>query len=370
MSTRVEPEIYKLFRTMEKYNASDLHLKADSPPILRIAGTLRKLELPPLTGDQVRDLVYEILSEKQVGDLDRTGSVDLAHGFDQGGRVRINTFRQRGVISFVARRVNTDIPPFEKLHLPGDTLRRIADLEDGLVIVAGITGSGKSTTLAAMVEFINVTRRCHIVTIEDPIEYFFSDKKSYINQREVGLDVESFQSALRYVLRQDPDVIVLGEMRDAETVQTALTAAETGHLVFGTLHASTVPQVISRILDLFPGDRGEQIRMSLEFNLRAVICQKLLPSIRKDLDRVPAIELMLVNPIIKKLIRSKEEEKIAQAIRSGQKEGMIDFTTSLVQLVKQQYIDKAVALTVAPNADLLQMNLQGIFLDEGRGIIN
>lgn len=368
-----EPEIYKLFRLMEKYRASDLHLKSNSPPVLRVAGSLRKLDLPPLSAQQVWDLVSEILSPDQADILTKTGNMDLAHAFENNSgklaRVRINAFRQRGDISLVARRVNTSIPSFEELHLPGDVFRKLATLEDGLILVAGITGSGKSTTLAAMVDYINSLRRCHIVTVEDPIEYIFEDKKAFVNQREIGLDVESFPLALKHVVRQDPDVIVLGEMRDDVTIQTGLTAAETGHLVFGTLHASTVPQTISRILDLFPGDRQDQIRMGLEFNLRSIICQKLLPSIRQELDRVPALELMIVNPIIKKLIRTGEQEKIAQAIRSGQKEGMIDFTSHLVQLVKESYIDKAVALGAAPNPDLLEMNLQGIVLDEGRGII-
>ena len=369
MTQTSEPEIYKLFRMMEKYQASDLHLKANSPPVLRVAGSLRKLDMPALSSEQVEELIGEILDPDQSKNLKATGSLDLGHSYDDRGRVRINAFRQRGDLSLVARRVNATIPQFEELYLPGPILRRIASLEDGLVIVAGITGSGKSTTLAAMIDHINNNRRCHVVTIEDPIEYLFPDKKAFINQREVGLDVESFDAALRYVVRQDPDVIVLGEIRDAETVKTALTAAETGHLVFGTIHASTVPQVISRILDLFPGDKHAQIRMSLEFNLRAAICQKLLPSIRQGIDRVPALELMIVNPIIKKLIRTMEEEKLSHAIRSGQKEGMMDFTTSLVQLVKEQYVDRAVALSAAPNPEMLEMNLQGIVLDDGRGIL-
>jgi len=369
MAQVTEPEIYKLFRLMDKYQASDLHLKAGSPPVLRVAGTLRKLDLPPLGPEQVWDLVQGILTPTQVEALTRTGNMDLSHSFGESGRVRLNIFRQRGDFSLAARRVNPRVPDFEELRLPGDVFRRLASLEDGMIIIAGVTGSGKSTTLAAMVEHINSNRRCHIVTIEDPIEYLFRDKKAFVNQREVGLDVESFPAALKYVVRQDPDVIVLGEMRDAETVQTGLTAAETGHLVFGTIHASTAPQVISRILDLFPGDKQDQVRMSIEFNLRAIICQKLLPSIRQDVDRVPAMELMIVNPIIKKLIRTHEEEKISQAVRSGQKDGMIDFTSSLVRLVKERYVDKAVALGVAPNPEQLEMNLQGIVLDEGRGIL-
>ncbi|MDA1138673.1 MAG: ATPase, T2SS/T4P/T4SS family [Planctomycetota bacterium] len=217
-----EPEIYKLFRLMEKYRASDLHLKSNSPPVLRVAGSLRKLDLPPLSAQQVWELVSEILSPDQADILTKTGNMDLAHAFENNSgklaRVRINAFRQRGDISLVARRVNTSIPSFEELHLPGDVFRKLATLEDGLILVAGITGSGKSTTLAAMVDYINSYRRCHIVTVEDPIEYIFEDKKAFVNQREIGLDVESFPLALKHVVRQDPDVIVLGEMRDDVTI--------------------------------------------------------------------------------------------------------------------------------------------------------
>ncbi|MDP6507098.1 MAG: ATPase, T2SS/T4P/T4SS family, partial [Planctomycetota bacterium] len=208
-----EPEIYKLFRLMEKYKSSDLHLKSNSPPVLRVAGSLRKLDLPPLSAQQVWELISEILSPDQADNLTKTGNMDLAHAFENNSgklaRVRINAFRQRGDISLVARLVNTLVPTFEELHLPGDTFRKLAQLEDGLILVAGITGSGKSTTLAAMVDYINSHRRCHIVTIEDPIEYLHANKRCVIDQREVGADTHNFAEALKHVLRQDPDVVLV-----------------------------------------------------------------------------------------------------------------------------------------------------------------
>src|SRR5581483_5883092 len=222
--------------------------------------------------------------------------------------------------------------------LPGETLRKIAGFRQGLVVVAGVTGSGKSTTLAAMIELINSTRRCHIVTIEDPIEYLYKDKKAFVNQREVGIDVPSFATALKSVVRQDPDVILIGEMRDPETFETALTAAETGHLVFGTLHASTVSQTFGRIIDLFPPERERQIRQSLRFSLKAVICQKILPSIKAGTGLVPAQEILIVNPTVQKLIMEGDDKKIEQVLRAGKEEGMQDFNQSLVALVQGGFI--------------------------------
>jgi twitching motility protein PilT len=251
------------------------------------------------------------------------------------------------------------IKGFEELHLP-PAVRRIAELAQGMVIVAGITGCGKSTTLAAMIEHINATRRCHIVTIEDPIEYVYDDKLSFINQREVGIDVDDFQTALKYVVRQDPDVILIGEMRDRETIESAMAAAETGHLVFGTLHTSTAPQTLDRVLSFFPRERHRLIRHSLAFNLKAIICQVLLPSCRENVDRVPAVEIMLVTPIVRKLILDGDDERLPDAIRIGREEGMQDFTESLRQLVADVLVDRQVAFERAPNVEALKMAIKGI----------
>ncbi|MFP4056991.1 MAG: type IV pilus twitching motility protein PilT [Candidatus Brocadiia bacterium] len=358
-------EVHKLFKLMAKYGASDLHLKVDSPPVFRIAGSLRNLELPPLTDAQIRKLLYEILSDDQVNTLEQVGDLDFAHNVDGALRFRINAYQQRGRISVAARRVNTVIPSFDELHLPAQTMERICRFEQGFVIFSGVTGSGKSTSLAAMIEYINATRRCHIVTVEDPIEYMYVDRRAIINQREIGIDVPSFHEALRYVVRQDPDVILLGEMRDQETIQAGLSAAETGHLVFGTLHSATVSQTFSRILEFFDAQQQRQVRTSLQFNLRAIVCQKLLPSIKRGVARVPALEIMLVTPPIAKLIEQAEDERITDVVKQSQEQGMIDFNRSLYELIQAGFVDRDVALAAAPNPQALEANLQGVFLHEG-----
>jgi len=358
-------EIHKLFRLMRRYGASDLHLKAGSPPVFRIGGELRNLDLPALTDAQVRKLVYDILTEDQVRTLEQMGAVDLGYSVDEQTRLRINAYQQRGWLSVAARLVNHRIPSFQDLHLPAATMEQIAALEQGLVIVSGITGSGKSTTIAALLEYINNTRRCHIVTIEDPIEYVYTDRRSIINQREVGIDVPSFHEALRYVVREDPDVILLGEMRDVETVQAGMSAAETGHLVFGTLHSSTVAQTFTRLLEFFPPDRYKQVRTSLQFNLKAIICQKLLASIKPGVMRVPALEIMIVNPFISKLIEDGQEIRIVDVLKSSRDEGMIDFNTSLYNLIKQGFVEEREAMAASPNPQALRGMLEGVFAAEG-----
>ncbi len=358
-------EIHKLFRLMGKYGASDLHLKVGSPPILRIAGTLRNLELPPLSEPQVEKLLYEILSEEQIRTLEQVGDLDFAHSVDQATRLRLNAYHQRGYLSVACRLVNSVIPSFDDLHLPAGTMERICGFDQGFVIVSGVTGSGKSTTLAAMIEYINNTSRCHIVTIEDPIEYLYRDRRCVINQREVGIDVPSFHDALRYVVRQDPDVILLGEMRDTETIQAGLSAAETGHLVFGTLHSATVAQTFSRMLEFFDAGRQKQVRTGLQFNLKAIVCQKLLPCVKTGIARVPALEIMIVNSPIAKCVEQAEDARILDIIKTSREDGMIDFTRSLYDLVKEGLIDREVALANAPNPQALAANLEGVFLSEG-----
>ncbi len=362
-------ELENLFRLTVKYEASDLHIKVGSPPIMRISGKVRKLEAEPFSNQKIKNMLFEILNEKQKRQFEETGDLDFAYGIPKVGRFRVNVFRQRGSISIACRRVNIKIPTFEELHLPAEVMKRIASFKQGLVILAGITGSGKSTTLAAMIEYINSTKRCHIVTIEDPIEYLYSDKKAFINQREVGVDVESFHTALKYVVRQDPDVILIGEMRDPETFEAGLQAAETGHLVFGTLHSSDVSSTIGRILDLFPVDRASQVRQALSFNLKAIICQKLLPSCKEGVGAVVAQEILITNPTVQKLILSGEDKKLRDVARASTQEGMQDFNQSLVKLVKGGFITQQVALAVSPNKDQLKMNLKGIYLGEDRGII-
>jgi twitching motility protein PilT len=271
----------------------------------------------------------------------------------------VNLFRQRGHLSLVARRVNNKVPTFEKLFLP-PSIEKLCKHDQGMIILAGVTGSGKSTTIASMLDYINERERVHILTIEDPIEYTFTDKKAVINQREVGIDVSDWNIALKHAVREDPDIILVGEMRDKDTFEAGINAAETGHLVFGTIHASSSASTISRILDLFPPDMHNAIRQALAFNLKAIVCQKLLPSIKPGVQRVPTNEIMIVNPTIKELIIKGEDKKLGDAIRIGFLEGMLDFTESLRQLCESGMVDRQTALEVAPNAEQLKMALKGI----------
>ena len=250
---------------------------------MRLAGVLRQMQLPPLSTADMERLMYPLLTPRQRGILDEEGGVDFAHIIFDGDletRFRVNLFKQRGRLSLVARRVNNKIPSFEDLHLPA-VLAEITQYDQGIIILAGVTGSGKSTTIASMLQYMNERERLHIVTIEDPIEYTFKDDKSIINQREVGIDVIDWDMALKHAVRQDPDVILVGEMRDRETFSAAMHAAETGHLVFGTIHAWTAPSTIGRLLDLFPRDMHSSLRQSLAFNLKAIIAQKLLPTTKE-----------------------------------------------------------------------------------------
>jgi len=348
------------FDTLPQLGASDLHIKVGSPIMVRIGGILRSLDMPPVTEHQARMLAESVLDEKQGRLLAQSGSVDLGYSTRKGCRVRVNVFRQRGFIGMAARYVNPVIPSFDDLLLPTETLKSVCNNEAGMVIVAGATGSGKSTTLAAMINFINRTRKCHILTLEDPIEYIFEDDKALINQREIGIDAVSFESALKFALREDPDVILMGEMRDAETVATGLTAAETGHLVFGTLHAATAPQVIGRLLDLFPGDKQAQMRKSLVFNLRTVICQKLLRCVKKKRRRVPACEILICTAPVRKLLGDGEDQRIYDVIRKSRSEGMIDFTRSIYHLAQQHLVTQREALANAPNPNALQSLFDGL----------
>lgn len=348
------------FDTMPELGASDMHMKVGLPIMMRIGGTLRPLDMPEVTEEQSELLCHSVLNEAQKAQLREIGSVDVAYSTPKGCRVRINVFRQRGVLSLAARYVNATIPDFAELMLPGETLTRICRSEAGLVIIAGATGCGKSTTLAAMIDHINHTRKCHVLTLEDPIEYLFRDDKAVINQREIGIDADSFESALKYALREDPDVILMGEMRDAETVATGLSAAETGHLVFGTIHANSAPQTIGRVLDLFPGNGQEQIRKALVFNIRAIVCQRLLRCTKKNRQRVPAFEIMLSTAAVRKVIGEGHDQELPQVMRDAASEGMIDFTHSIYNLVQDRLVTRREALARAPNPEALKSLLDGL----------
>jgi twitching motility protein PilT len=357
---RREPKINVFFRAVMKFEASDLHLKVGLPPMMRLKGAIRKMEHPPISEEQMERLFFEIMNPRQRKTLDETGGSDFAHviGHDEC-RFRVNILKQRGHLGMVARRVNTKVPTFAGLGLP-PSIELLCKFDQGMIILAGVTGSGKSTTIASMLDYLNEREQLHILTIEDPIEYLFSDKKSVVNQREVGIDVCDWMTALKHAVREDPDVILVGEMRDRDTFEAALIAAETGHLVFGTIHASSAASTLGRILDLFPADMHQAIRQTLVFNLKAVVAQKLLPSIKPGVHRVPTNEIMILNPTIRELIIKGEDKKISDAIKIGFLEGMVDFTENLRQLVERGDVAKEVALEVAPNPEALKMALKGI----------
>jgi twitching motility protein PilT len=272
-------------------------------------------------------------------------------------------FKQRGRLGIVARLVNSMIMPFEKLFLP-PVLAEVALLHQGMIILAGITGSGKSTTIASMLNYVNANRRCHILTVEDPIEYLFKDDKAVINQREVGIDVLNWEIALKHAVRQDPDVILVGEMRDQDTFMAGIHAAETGHLVYGTIHASSGPSTIGRILDLFPAEMHHAIRQALAFNLRCIVAQKLIKTTdewqAKGVGRVPINEVLLINASVRKAIAENEDSRLGDLIRACENEGMQDFTKALVDRVESDMITREAAFEVAPNPDSLKMALKGI----------
>ena len=347
------------FQALTKLGASDLHLKAGRVPHVRIKTVIRPTKSAELSSDDIEAMGLSLLSAKQREFFLTHGSIDIAHEIPGGDRYRINIFRQRGDVSMAVRRVTRDIPSFEQLHLP-QVLETVAQEHQGLVLLSGPTGSGKSTSIAAMIDHVNRTRSCHIVTIEDPIEYLYEDKKALVSQREIGIDVESFDMALKYLLREDPDVVLIGEMRDRDTFQAALQASETGHLVFGTVHASSAPQTIERVLALFPEGSRELVRQSFAFNLKAIICQRLLPSIKQGVDRVPSLEILLMNPSVRQLIEEGRDAEITDVIRSNEQSGMQTFTKSLLDLIESEMIDPRIAYEVAPNPDELKMRLKGI----------
>ncbi len=365
-------EIDKYFRALVKLEGSDLHLKVGRPPHVRIRGELRPLNRPPIEEEEMTRMLFALmdadprLAPRRREIFERDGGVDFAHFIDVDGRTwrfRVNILQQMGYMGLVARRVNNQIPDFAGLHLP-PILEELCKFDQGMILLAGVTGSGKSTTIAPMLDWINHHEACHILTLEDPIEYTFTDDKSLINQREIGQDVRDFMVGMKHAVREDPDIILVGEMRDRETFDTAIQAAETGHLVFGTIHASSAPSTIGRILDLFPPDLHQAIRSAIAFNMKAIIAQKLLPSIKPGVGRVPTCEIMIFNPTVKKLILEGQDEKLADAIRISAHEGMQDFTMSLKQLVEERLIDRATAFEVAPNPEALKMALKGIQVKE------
>jgi twitching motility protein PilT len=328
--------------------ASDLHLKVGRPPSIRHDGDIAALDLPPLTDDDLDSLLRAVTAEapKRYDQFQESGDLDIAYTAEGLPRFRVNAFRQRGAISFAMRVIPTTVPTFEALGLP-EGVKQLADEHRGLILVTGATGSGKTTTLESIIDHINRTRRSHIVTVEDPIEIMHSDQLSIVNQREIGLDTESFGQALRRALRQDPDTILIGELRDAETAQTALQAAESGHLVFSTLHTIDAAETIGRMIEYFPPGKQQQIRSIMAGVLRGVISQRLLPKIGGG--RVAAIELMINNARIADLIRENKPEEVEAAIADGEFAKMQTFQKALIDHVLAGSVDRDVAANASTN---------------------
>ena len=346
-------------------DASDIHLTVGSPPAFRIDGIIQFVGDRPLTPEDTESLVDQILKPQQREQFERCHDFDLALSITGLGRFRTNVLRQRGSVAVVMRHVRGKILGFEDLNLP-PVIQKIAEMRRGLILITGTTGSGKSTTLASIVDYINRTRSCHIITLEDPIEFLHTNKQSIVTQREISIDTENFSMALRAAMREDPDVILVGEMRDAETFQAAISAAETGHLVFSTLHTTNAMLTIDRIIDLFPSTQQEQVRSQLALQLKSSVAQRLMQC-KDGVGRVPAIEVMLVSPAIGQLIRENNIKLIPNAIIGGKEEGMQTFNMSLVELVNGNFVTEDEALLSSDNPDELQMNLQGIFLSTQRG---
>ena len=328
--------------------ASDLHMKLGRPPAVRHDGEITLLELPPLDEQDLDSVLRTITAEapKRYDQFQETGDLDIAYTAEGLPRFRVNAFRQRGATSFAMRVIPTNVPSFEALGLP-DGVEQLAEEHRGLILVTGATGSGKTTTLASIIDYINRTRRSHIVTVEDPIEILHADRLSIVNQREVGLDTESFGQALRRALRQDPDTILIGELRDAETAQTALQAAESGHLVFSTLHTIDAAETIGRMIEFFPPGKQQQIRSIMAGVLRGVISQRLLP--RRGGGRVAAVELMINNARIADLIRDDKPEEITDAIADGEFTKMQTFSKALIDHVLSGVVDREVAANASTN---------------------
>jgi len=349
----------KYFEAAVKYGASDLLLRAGQAPKLRLRGTLKSLDTQAMESNEFEKAIEQSMSEEQWKRYTEQGSLDIGYDMNEEHRFRVNLFRTRGRSAIAARRVDNVILDFEDLYLP-TVMRDIAELEQGLILLCGVTGSGKSTTIASMLNHVNNTRACHIVTIEDPIEYLFSDEKATVNQREIGIDVPNFATALRALVRENPDVVLIGEMRDKETFEAALQAAETGHLVFGTIHASSASQAFGRIYDLFPPEERDAIRNLLAYQMQAFVYQKLLPTIVDDIARVPAVEILLQSAPSRKYILDGREHELNEVIKQQKQLGMQTFTDSLVELVEKEYVHPRVAQGAAMSPEEVKMRLRGI----------
>jgi twitching motility protein PilT len=355
--------LHELLKTMVERGATDLHVTTNTPPVIRIDGSLERLPLPNFTAPETKRLAYSVLTDAQKHRLEETLELDLSFGIKGLARFRANIFFQRGAVAGAFRRIPYEILGFKELGLPG-VVESLCEKPRGLVLVTGPTGCGKSTSLAAMIDKVNSEHPLHIVTIEDPIEYLHTHKKAMVNQRELHADTQSYSNALRSVLREDPDVVLIGEMRDLETIEAALQIAETGHLTFATLHTNSAPQTINRIIDVFPEHQQPQVRAQLSFVLEGIICQSLLPRAGGK-GRVLACEVLIPNAAVRNLIREDKVHQIYSTMQTGQlKHGMQTFNQSLATLYQRRLISLQIALSYSSNPEELQD-----MINRGTGVV-
>jgi twitching motility protein PilT len=356
--------VNELLKLAVENNASDIHIKAGKPALLRISGQLKPVQMDPISNEEARAFVEASIPQRFLHMWEDEGQIDFAYSTGNLGRFRVNAFRQRNTVSIAFRHVHSAIPTFRDLNLNGEILEKLCRPKDGIVLVCGATGSGKSSTLAAMLNWINHHRESHVVTLEDPIEYNFLDGKAVFNQREIGIDTANYALGLRAALRQDPDIIFVGEMRDRVTFETALSASETGHLVFSTLHAINVQQALMRLFEFFPPEQQEQMRRQIAESIRAVICQRLVRAMEGG-GRLPAMEVLVTDSVTRNVIQEGQFEKINSILEAGGESGSQSFNRDLLRLIKAGKISKAEGLSASPNPKALEMNMKGIFLSEG-----
>jgi twitching motility protein PilT len=350
-----------LLRLAVESSASDIVIKSNKPGFVRLSGRLKPVDMDPISPTDAEAFVGEHVPRVFKQLWEDNGQVDFAYSADEIGRFRVNAFHQRGLVSIVFRHIKSRVPNFEDLNLTADPLIKFCQSKDGILLICGATGSGKSSTMAAMLDWINRNLDKHIVTIEDPIEYTFMDDKSVFQQREIGLDVPSFELAIKSVLRQNPDIILIGEMRDRETFETAISAAETGHLVFSTMHAATVAQSLTRLFEFFPPEQQIQARRQIAGSIRGFVCQKLIPKMEGG-GRVPANEILSADATIKNLILEGQFEKIQGVMESGIDTASFTFNRDIYRLIKAGLISRADGIRFSPNPQQLEMNLKGIFI--------
>ena len=361
MATPHTEMLNDLLKLAVESGASDIVVKSNKPGYVRLSGRLKPVEMDPISCPEAQAWVDEHVPKVFKKKWDDDGQVDFAYSAEGVGRFRVNAFHQRGLVSIVMRHIKSRVPSFEDLGVQSEPMLKLAQAKDGILLVCGATGSGKSSTMAAMLNWINHNMDKHIVTIEDPIEYTFQDEKSLFQQREIGLDVPNFEMAIKAVLRQNPDIILIGEMRDRETFETAISAAETGHLVFSTMHAATVAQSLTRLFEFFPPEEQIQARRAISGSLRGFICQKLIPALEGG-GRVPSNEILNADTVVKNLILEGQFEKLQGILDGTTDSNSFSFNKDIFRLIKAGKISKAEGLRFSPNPQALEMNLKGIFM--------